>query len=114
MPLLVKEDATSMCLYLFQRPPCFSPFLAHPTDAHSALAPLQDFSPHAEALQPSIVASGLQGHYHACIELARAVREAVRAVLRVARLPALLQGGEQYGECWRVGRTEEHGVFAFM
>ena len=50
-----------------------------------------------EALQPSLASSGLQQHYHACVEFARAVRAAVQAVLRAARLPALLLGGEQYG-----------------
>ena len=70
---------------------------------------VQDYSSHVEALQPSLASSGLQQHYHACVEFARAVWAAVQAVLRAARLPALLLGGEQYGGSGGGRGIEQYG-----
>lgn len=76
----------------------------HPAHNASLLlgGALQAYTGYTEELQPSIVAAGLQSHYHAAVEFARAVREAVRAVLRGSRLPALLQEAQgQHCECGR-------------
>ncbi|KAL6750950.1 TIP-1 family-domain-containing protein [Haematococcus lacustris] len=54
------------------------------------------------ALQPLVVACGLASHYHMGVEWARALRDAAKAVLRIARLPALheLQESEDSASYW--------------
>ncbi|GAX79508.1 hypothetical protein CEUSTIGMA_g6949.t1 [Chlamydomonas eustigma] len=61
---------------------------------------LQDYYQEMEALQPSIVSSGLDSHYNASVEFARAMRLATQSIIRTTRLPSLLQGGDQYDYLW--------------
>ncbi|KAG1679505.1 hypothetical protein FOA52_011105 [Chlamydomonas sp. UWO 241] len=61
---------------------------------------LEEHAGAAEALQPSLHASGLSGVCHACVEFSRAARESVRVVLHSSRLPALLGAGHEYEALW--------------
>lgn len=66
--------------------------------------PPQDYTHHMAVLQPALSAAGLGGACHMSVEWARAVREAVKAVMRSARLPALVEvwerGDADAGDLW--------------
>ncbi|KAF5834092.1 TIP-1 family-domain-containing protein [Dunaliella salina] len=67
---------------------------------------VQEHVGHVACLQPGLESAGLSGHCHMAVEYARAMRDATKAVLRTARLPALQELWDQdqeevAGELWR-------------